>query len=181
MRDALIHQYLGRVHLIASRLKRNLPPCFEVHDLEQAGVVALLERAEFYQPDLGSFWPFVRDRVHGAMLDFVRSEWKDVCHVELTPVRVIEDVISSVSCPPVNGHVRELQSADPNPEELAVEDERRRILRRLMLRLTHKQRVVIDRRLAGEKHSEIARSLRVNIVTTKVLQHQAVKKMQEVA
>jgi len=143
----------------------------------------MILEAEYYEPSIGPFWPFVRDRVRGAMLDFVRSEWKDEFHVELSPVRISEGSsllhhgLSNVSRPPVNGRGQELQSACLTPEELAVAEERGRIVRRLMLRLSPRQRVVVDRLAAGEGTQEIARSLGIKTITVNVISHQALKRM----
>jgi RNA polymerase sigma factor (sigma-70 family) len=158
-RDAHIHRHLGRIHLIAWRLKRNLPPCFDIHDLEQAGVMALMDAGERYDPGQGPFWAFVRARVYGAMVDMVRSGWKDSLHEELCDVG------------------RRDVSPDAAPEALAIAAERSRILRRLMLRLTLKQRRVIERKCAGEKPKEIARSLGIKTVTVNVLTYQAIQRM----
>jgi RNA polymerase sigma factor (sigma-70 family) len=176
-RDALIHQYLGRIRLIAKRMCSISSP-LDWEDVAEAGILALVERSEQYDPARGvPFWGFALPRVHGAMVDFIRVE---MLHVKRSGVRVLQDCDEGygASCALLeHGHSEDLQSVDPSPEELAVEDERRRIAKKLMDGLSRKQRTVVYRKLAGEKPGEIARSLGIKTITVNVMSHQALKRM----
>jgi DNA-directed RNA polymerase specialized sigma24 family protein len=74
-------------------------------------------------------------------------------------------------------HVGDLQSDRLTPEELAVEEERLRIVRRLMLKLTHKQRSIVYLRLEGHKPVDIARSLGIRTIAVNALSKRALKKI----
>jgi RNA polymerase sigma factor (sigma-70 family) len=87
-RNSLIDGHLGKVRLIARLLARRLPSWVEWRDLENSGIVAMIEAAERFDPAQGQFWPFVYRAVRGAMLDFVGANCRGTCHVELSGVRV---------------------------------------------------------------------------------------------
>jgi RNA polymerase sigma factor (sigma-70 family) len=63
------------VEPIARRVKKMLPPSFQLDDLIQVGRVALLHLATTYRPSQHAGAPFAayaRPRIRGAMLDSVR-------------------------------------------------------------------------------------------------------------
>jgi RNA polymerase sigma factor for flagellar operon FliA len=69
--------HVSLVKVLAQRLAHRLPPEVEVNELISVGVLGLVEAANRYQPALGvPFDAFARRRVHGAMLDALRSlDW----------------------------------------------------------------------------------------------------------
>jgi RNA polymerase sigma factor for flagellar operon FliA len=69
--------HVGLVKILAQRLSRRLPAHVEVDELISVGVLGLVEAANRYQPTLGvPFDAFARRRIHGAMLDALRSlDW----------------------------------------------------------------------------------------------------------
>ena len=76
-RDRLVMAHVTLVKVLAQRLAHRLPPEVEVKELISVGVLGLVEAASRYQPSLGvPFEAFARRRVHGAMLDSLRSmDW----------------------------------------------------------------------------------------------------------
>lgn len=68
-----VDQYAPLVRRIAYRVLRRLPPCVQVDDLIQAGMLGLLEAAQHYTASNGAaFKTFASIRVHGAILDELR-------------------------------------------------------------------------------------------------------------
>jgi RNA polymerase sigma factor for flagellar operon FliA len=76
-RDRLVLAHVPLVKVLAQRLAHRLPPEVELNELISVGVLGLVEAASRYQPALGvPFDAFARRRVHGAMLDALRSlDW----------------------------------------------------------------------------------------------------------
>lgn len=73
-RNALAVHYLRTVQLIAAKLAGNLPGRVMVEDLVQAGACALLKAIERFEPEQHyKFWTFANQRVHGAMIDYLRE------------------------------------------------------------------------------------------------------------
>ena len=72
--NEVVIQYLPAVRAMSFRLKERLPSSIDVNDLIAIGVeemVKLSRRYDIEQND--SFWGFGRKRVHGSMLDYLRS------------------------------------------------------------------------------------------------------------
>jgi len=76
-RDRLVMAHVPLVRVLAQRLAHRLPPEVELNELISVGVLGLVEAANRYKPELGvPFDAFARRRVHGAMLDSLRSvDW----------------------------------------------------------------------------------------------------------
>lgn len=81
--------YFKALPFMARMLKHRLPSFIETDDLVQEGAKAMLEAAGRYDPSKGPFWPFVKTRARGAMIEFVGDSCRETCHVELTGVRVL--------------------------------------------------------------------------------------------
>ena len=72
--DALVLQYLPAVRAMAYRLRERLPSSIDVNDLISIGVEEMIKLSRRYDKDQNdSFWGFGRKRVHGSMLDYLRS------------------------------------------------------------------------------------------------------------
>jgi RNA polymerase sigma factor FliA len=76
-RDRLVMDHVGLVKSVASRLAHRLPAQVEMSELISVGVIGLIDAAGRYTASLGvPFDAFARRRVHGAMLDSLRSlDW----------------------------------------------------------------------------------------------------------
>lgn len=75
--EELVERYASLVRRIAYQLLHRLPSHIQVEDLQQAGMIGLLEAARNYDPSPGaSFETYAGIRIRGAMLDEVRkTDW----------------------------------------------------------------------------------------------------------
>ena len=72
--DALVLQYLPAVRALAYRLKERLPTSIDVNDLISIGTEEMIKLSRRYDKERNdSFWGYGRQRVHGSMLDYLRS------------------------------------------------------------------------------------------------------------
>jgi RNA polymerase sigma factor for flagellar operon FliA len=76
-RNQLVLDNVGLVKALALRMARRVPAQVEVSELMSVGMVGLIDAAGRFQQALGvPFDAFARRRVHGAMLDWLRSlDW----------------------------------------------------------------------------------------------------------
>jgi len=76
-RDRLVLAYAPMVRYIASRKVRELPAHCELDDLASAGLVALMEAIDRFDPDKGAnFEQYAWTRVAGALVDELRKlDW----------------------------------------------------------------------------------------------------------
>ena len=73
-RDQLALDYLPALKAMAYRLKERLPSSIEFSDLVSIGTEELIKLARKYDSTINdSFWGYAKMRVHGAMLDYLRS------------------------------------------------------------------------------------------------------------
>jgi RNA polymerase sigma factor (sigma-70 family) len=132
-RNILLEKCLGRMRLIARQFESRLPPGVELVDLVNEAAVRMAEHL-----DRGLPWTWAR--VQGAMADFLR---------EHSPARRGEMPV-------------DVASGAPDPEQLAIGSERRRILQRNAATLTPREAALV--RLAGRglNGARIAQELRVS-------------------
>ena len=72
--DELAVQYLPAVKSMAYKLKARLPSSVEIDDLIAVATEELINVSRRYDAKLNdSFWGYVRQRVQGGMLDYLRS------------------------------------------------------------------------------------------------------------
>jgi RNA polymerase sigma factor for flagellar operon FliA len=73
----VVRQHAQLVKRIAQHLLGRLPPCVQLEDLIQAGMIGLLEAAKNYDVTKGaSFETYASIRIRGAMLDEIRKgDW----------------------------------------------------------------------------------------------------------
>jgi len=72
--DALVLQYLPAVRALAYRLRERLPTSIDVNDLISIGTEEMIKLSRKYDKEQNdSFWGYGRQRVHGSMLDYLRS------------------------------------------------------------------------------------------------------------
>lgn len=73
-RDELAISYLPAVKAMAYRLKERLPSSVDTVDLISIGAEELVKLARRYDDQINdSFWGYAKQRVYGAMLDYLRS------------------------------------------------------------------------------------------------------------
>lgn len=72
--DELVVAYMPALRALAFRLKERLPSSIDVNDLISIGVEEMIKLSQRYDKDQNnSFWGFVKKRVYGSMLDYLRS------------------------------------------------------------------------------------------------------------
>ncbi|WP_300764140.1 RNA polymerase sigma factor FliA [Helicobacter sp. UBA3407] len=72
--DSLALDYLPALKAMAFRLKERLPASVDFADLVSIGTEELIKLARKYDSKVSeSFWGYAKPRVHGAMLDYLRS------------------------------------------------------------------------------------------------------------
>lgn len=73
----VIRDHASLVKKIAQHLISRLPPCVQIEDLIQAGMIGLLEASKNYQASKGaSFDTYASIRIRGSMLDEIRKgDW----------------------------------------------------------------------------------------------------------
>jgi RNA polymerase sigma factor for flagellar operon FliA len=73
VRNDRIETHMHLVPPLAKRIRRRLPPTFELDDLKSAGYLGLLHAAETYKPTTQvPFHVYARYKIRGAILDSVR-------------------------------------------------------------------------------------------------------------
>ncbi len=71
---AVVEQYMPYVRSIAAKVKKKVPNEIEFSDLEEYGMLGLLEAAERFDPEKGyNFMTFSYYRIRGAVYDGLRS------------------------------------------------------------------------------------------------------------
>lgn len=75
--EELVSKYATLVKRIARHVISRLPASVQIDDLEQAGLIGLMEAVRLYDPSRGaSFETYATIRVRGAMIDELRrSDW----------------------------------------------------------------------------------------------------------
>ncbi|MGL5291979.1 MAG: RNA polymerase sigma factor FliA [Vibrionaceae bacterium] len=75
--EAVLSKYANLVKRIAHHLIARLPPCVQLDDLIQAGMIGLLEAQQNYDASKGaSFETYAGIRIRGSMLDDIRKgDW----------------------------------------------------------------------------------------------------------
>ena len=72
-----VEQYASLVKRISQHMLARMPSCVQLEDLQQAGMVGLLEAARKYDPSQGaSFETYAGIRIRGAIVDEIRrGDW----------------------------------------------------------------------------------------------------------
>lgn len=72
--DELVIAYMPALRTMACRLKSRLPSSVEVSDLISIGTEAMVRLSHSYDKSQNdNFWGYAKQRVHGSMLDYLRS------------------------------------------------------------------------------------------------------------
>lgn len=72
--DELVIAYMPALRAMACRLKSRLPSSVEVSDLISIGTEAMVRLSHSYDKSQNdNFWGYAKQRVHGSMLDYLRS------------------------------------------------------------------------------------------------------------
>lgn len=72
--DDIVLSYMPALRSLAFRLKERLPASIDVNDLISIGTEEMIKQSRRWDKEQNdSFWGFAKKRVHGAMLDYLRS------------------------------------------------------------------------------------------------------------
>jgi RNA polymerase sigma factor for flagellar operon FliA len=72
--ESLATDYMPAVKAMAARLKERLPSSVDFNDLVSIGFEELVKLARRYNSSINdNFWGYAKNRIYGAMLDFLRS------------------------------------------------------------------------------------------------------------
>jgi RNA polymerase sigma factor (sigma-70 family) len=158
--DSAVSEYAPLVWAIARKVRRQLPPSFELEDLVQEGLMGLLQALERFDPGAGvSFSAFASFRIRGAMLDSVRrGEYTAAMHEELK-----ENVAGRV---------------DPILDRIELR-QRTLMVAEAVKTLPERDRKVIEFRSTGMTMKEVGAKLGVKKVRAIQLHQRAVKRVQE--
>ena len=108
LRDRLILDNVDYVRKILSTITAGLPKHYDKENLEQAGVVALVETAKSFEPTRGvSFRTYCFPRIRGAIIDEMRKN-------SPVPQKMLEDIKQVKTA-------HERLASPVTPEQLAVE------------------------------------------------------------
>ena len=123
LRDSLVERFRGIVEEMARAMRARLPRSVDVQDLTHAGMWGLIQALENYRAELGgSFVPFMRIRVRGAMLDELRN-LDYLPRLYRTRLRIREEAVN---------RLRGILDREPSDAELAedlgVSESRLRLL-----------------------------------------------------
>jgi RNA polymerase sigma factor (sigma-70 family) len=137
VRNSKIERALPRIWGIARSFHPPLPPGIDVEDLVHEAVACMV-----YHIDRGLPWS--RARARGAMLDVLKRAAAG--RPGMTRGEMPSDVASTA----------------PNPEELAIHSDRRRILQRNAANLPPREQALLRLASHGASGQRIAQELRVN-------------------
>ncbi|MFZ5592377.1 MAG: sigma-70 family RNA polymerase sigma factor [Bacillota bacterium] len=109
LRNQLVLHYLWLVRHIAGRLAVRLPPGVSAEDLENCGIIGLIEAVEKFDPGLGKdFAAYAYARVRGAMLDEMRrmswlprSAWQKLTRWQEQKQKLMQEEGTSFSEPEI--------------------------------------------------------------------------------
>lgn len=87
VRNTLVEKHMYLVPDIAGRIRKGLPPSFDLEDLISEGHIGLIQAAARYRPKAHNRTPFsayARRRIRGAIMDSVRRRrYADNTHLPL--------------------------------------------------------------------------------------------------
>ncbi len=114
--NELALQYLPAVKAMAYRLKERLPGSVEFDDLVSIGAEELIKLARRYDESKNdSFWGYGKNRVYGAMLDYLRS-LDTVSRANRKLIKAIDEVVTAYldahDVEPDNDYIAEMLDED---------------------------------------------------------------------
>lgn len=149
-REREIIAYMPQVNKLARQLRAQMFPFASVEDLVSAGTVGLLEAAQRYEPDQGSFAPFAYWRTRGAMIDaHKRQAYREEQHDS------IEDIHDRLGYLPAEI----AQDNRPLPDAQAERSEMERAVQVLISELPELEASLMRLVMEGSSVPEAARKL----------------------
>ena len=109
VRNAIVEHYYEMLKREAERLHRKLPASVAIDDLISDGGFGLLEAIESFSPGRSRFETFGRRRIHGAMLDGLRSR-DEISRTMRSTARKLEAA---------RDEIRGSTGGEPTPQQVA--------------------------------------------------------------
>jgi RNA polymerase sigma factor (sigma-70 family) len=187
-RDRLVLDHLKLPKQIAKKLSRSLPPCFELDDLVQAGMLGLLEAASQYDPQRFpgvAFGAFARRRIQGEIKDSIgmttagtrrttrRRRWEEATRPPILEHRE--------PAPNYDGESKDTPDPHARADNLIEIRERRDLAREAIGVLPRRLATVIELHYSGKELKQIAgrRGLKVGAARVSQLHTAALAQMRE--
>lgn len=149
-RNILIEKRLPEIGLIARRFSHRLPPGVTLDDLVQQARLEIIETL-----DAGREW--TESRIHGAMADYIRRH---------SPQR--------------RGNMpADVRHNDPDPEQIAIRSETRRILQRKTAGLPEREQILLRLASRGLAGQQLARELGVSDRRVRQIRKQVIERLAE--
>ncbi len=149
-RNILIEKRLPEIELIARRFWHRLPPAVTLDDLVQEAAERMADHL-----DRGLEW--TTDRIQGAMADYLRAH-----HPQLRGAMPAD-----------------VRHSGPDPEQLAIRSETRRILQRNTASLPERQQILLRLSARGVAGQRLARELGVSDRRVRQLRKEVIERLAE--
>lgn len=159
-RNQLVEAHFHLIEPIAQRLRSSLPASIRTEDLEQEGALGLLAAAERFDAGRGvPFAAYARLRIRGAMLDWVRQQWRPALTLE-------------IEADPVDRRAR----ADEQVIEFQAAAAVQRAIGEM---ISPRQRELLELRLAGLTQRDAGRRMGISQEGARQLELRAVKRIRK--
>lgn len=152
----LAEVHLGLVHVIAYQTRRRVSARLDVDDLRQVGAIGLIEASRRFDVSLGIPFPaYARQRIEGAMLDYLRS-LDLVSRQHRREITAGAQPVSQTSL----DDAFDYPTNDEGADMLAAEMQRAELVRDAILTLDPRlAQVIVEHYFDGRPYRAIARSL----------------------
>jgi len=115
-KENLAVEYMPAVKSMAARLKERLPSSVDFNDLVSIGFEELVKLSKRYDPSRNdNFWGYAKQRIYGAMLDFLRSidpvsrgDRKLIKQID----KIVNEYLSKYNREPTNEELAEILDVD---------------------------------------------------------------------
>ncbi len=163
-RDALILAHMPMAQRVAGYVARRhlaakFAPHIDMRDLVQSAYVGLVQAADRYRPEDGTFSTFAYLRVRGAIIDaHRRKQYQESLHASLDELlEHNEERHLWWGSPSIRENLIARGQLDPSPlpDDQAAESERQQRLKTAIATLSPEHRAVMERALAGRVAREI--------------------------
>jgi RNA polymerase sigma factor for flagellar operon FliA len=151
-RNELVLSHMHLVREIAKRVKQRLPPCFDADDLEQAGMLGLIDAATKFDPRRKvAFGAYARLRIRGEMVESVRKRnWREAMNQPLAEYRDPDRFTASSGNSNMGGELRggPRETKDPDSHLAIVASiesrERRELVDEALATLPPREAIVVE-------------------------------------
>lgn len=161
-RETLILDHMPLVRRIAGKIKRRLPPCYDLVDLISMGTVGLIQAADkfnelaFSRPGFTTkipFGAFARKRIQGEILEHCRKRrWEEETRppIDLSAPKDARNIDGSTGTAR-DGQRPECHDTRPNAEQRSGHQAALRLISRAIAMLPDREKLVIELHYHAEK------------------------------